>query len=109
MKRLSIPTLPPREWVDKDYVLLHACFTVLVDYIEKEDPAGVVDYWDGTSQEAANAWQEMQALYRYWTKERPLLQDAVDSSVDLDDELVLYGKDNEMLHRLINVRSYMWT
>ena len=64
------------EWCDKDRVMLYACFQLLVDFIEKEKPQTIVDYKHEPTQR--KEWQEMQALYHYWKKDRPKLQRKVD-------------------------------
>lgn len=37
MKILKIHTLD-KGWCDKDYIMLHAAFQILVDFVEKEKP-----------------------------------------------------------------------
>jgi hypothetical protein len=51
------------EWCDKDQVLLFACFQILVDFIEKEEPQKIVDY--KSDKEHKRQWKELQTLYRY--------------------------------------------
>lgn len=37
MRTLKINSLPPsKQWVDRDELMLHACFQILEDFIEKE-------------------------------------------------------------------------
>jgi len=37
MRNLKIHSLPSaKEWVDRDEIMLHACFQILVDFIDKE-------------------------------------------------------------------------
>ena len=60
------------EWCDKDQVLLLACFQILVDFIEKEEPQKIVDY--KSNKEHKRQWNELQTLYRYWKSERPRMQ-----------------------------------
>ena len=68
MKCLRIDTLE-KGWCDRDNVLLHAAFQVLVDFIEKEEPNKTIDWkWNKAHQKA---WKEMDELYHWWTKERP--------------------------------------
>lgn len=70
---LKITTIPRNsEWWDKDAVLLHACFQILVDFIEKERPQRIVDY--NHDRKHRMEWKELQTLYRYWKKERPKLE-----------------------------------
>ena len=57
------------KWCDKDYVMLLACFQLLVDFVEKEKPQNIVDYVHDKNQRLQ--WREIQALYKYWKKDRP--------------------------------------
>ena len=41
MKVLKIHTLE-KGWCDKDYVMIHAVFQILVDFIEQEKPDQIV-------------------------------------------------------------------
>ena len=75
MKILKIHTLE-KGWCDKDRVLLHAAFQLLVDFVEKERPAEIVDW--NADKKHADAWKEIQALYRWWTQKRPARKDPLD-------------------------------
>lgn len=56
-------------WCDKDYVLLHAAFQILVDFVEQEKPDKIVDWsWDAPHRKA---WREISDLYTWWKKIRP--------------------------------------
>lgn len=59
-------------WCDKDQVMLFACFQLLVDFLEKEKPQAHVDYQHDKAQR--KQWKELQALYRYWKRDRPKLE-----------------------------------
>ncbi len=77
MKVLKIQSLP-KGWCDKDKVLLHACFQLLVDYVEKEK--GLSGHIDWTFDEAhANTAREIRSLYHWWTKSRPNRKDPIDA------------------------------
>jgi hypothetical protein len=67
------------EWCDKDRVLLYACFQILVDFIEKERPQTIVDYKHDP--EHRRQWKELQAIYRYWKKDRPRLERESDKAL----------------------------
>lgn len=132
--RVEIRTLSP-EWCDADARLLHAAFEILRGVIEDEEifemnsPEGDLDDPDSW----AFALQEMRDLWHWWTVERPAReaeyerrldrwyrlrfeQDASEEVVDLaskmlrkmDDE-IRSAEDDEMLHRLINIRTALWT
>lgn len=169
-------TIPQGEYVrtgltpgyyDTDELLLHTCFTLLVDFVEVELPATASPAGNGSPRSAtevlsliikeaaehspdeAACWTELNNLYQWWTKERPSRPNPDDSSglflfceallsktrgrsffdlvksgdIDAGEkrelaELVeksdrVYreyaNEDEEMLHRLVKVRSFMWT
>lgn len=58
-----------RKWHDKDEVLLHAAFQLLLDFIEQEEPATFIDWNTSTSEK--QAWREIKSLYRWWKIRRP--------------------------------------
>ena len=60
---------PRSRWCDKDHVMLHACFQLLVDFLEQEKPQKIVDY--SHDRRHRETWKELQTLYRYWKIERP--------------------------------------
>lgn len=68
---LKISTLP-WTWVDRDHILLHAMFQVLVDFVEKENNPGIVCWECDLSHWVA--WEEIMDLYHWW-KYDPLAQD----------------------------------
>lgn len=68
MKILKIDTLD-KGWSDKDRVMLHAAFQLLVDFVEKERPGQIVGWNSGP--EHKHAWKEIRALYKWWTRTRP--------------------------------------
>lgn len=77
MKRKLIISTLDRTWTDKDEVMLHACFQLLVDFIEKERAREVVDFW---SEFEGNAdFHVFDELYFWWTKIRPNRVDPFDS------------------------------
>ena len=44
MVKLKINTLRGGRWHDKDKILLHAAFQLLVDFVEQEQPAKLIDW-----------------------------------------------------------------
>ena len=142
MKYLKIETLD-KGWCDRDYILLHAAFQVLVDFIEKEKPDRIIDW--GANDEHRNAWREMRELFRWWKRVRPERKSPLDDKrlkvppmkfkeipgseyqelIEPDKrKYVKYyqamkkhaeleqkwdEEDQRNLHRLINVRQFMWT
>ena len=142
MKLLKIRTLE-RGWHDKDSVMLHATFQLLVDFVDKEKPDRVVD-WNADARHR-RAWKDIRSLYEWWTRKRPSRRSPLDAK-DLKRppmrwkkapgskcrQLVKYDKkkyaaydsalkkhlrlkakweeeDQRFLHRLIDVRRYLWT
>jgi len=142
MKILKIHTLD-KGWCDKDSVMLHAAFQLLVDFMEQEKPDRIVD-WNGDSLHK-KAWKEIRFLYRWWTETRPARRDPLDArglkkpsmrwrKVTGSDcrQLVAYDKkkypeyeralneqmrlekewedeDRKNLHRLVEIRGFLWT
>lgn len=133
-------TLEPN-YHDPRELILHAAMDILADFVEFETTRGHVD-WDGSSDVHAAAWKEMNEIYTWWTKERPVREEIFDKAnpypedslnapfmwkVDEDYEKTGYKlawdivadlhnlqeikwdeEDAEYLHRLINVRLFMW-
>jgi hypothetical protein len=67
MKVLKIHTLE-KGWCDKDYVMLHAVFQLLVDFIDQEKPDQIVDW--NSDPKHKHAWKEIRSLYRWWSQTR---------------------------------------
>ena len=83
------------EWCDKDGVMLHACFQLLVDVIEKERLFECDIDWEH-SEKVRLEKQEVLAVYNWWLGYR----------ITRDNEDI--ELENEMLIRLINIRSILW-
>jgi hypothetical protein len=134
MKTLKIRTLDSG-YSDPREVILHAAFQCLVDLFE-EHMFTMIDWrWND---DISKVYDEMQALYRWWIMERPNRAkksplDAYDGpkpsmdggffrfegddlkgwreACDAENafERACNEEDKEMLHRLINIREYLWT
>lgn len=63
MKTLKIQTLD-KQWHDRDEILLHAAFQVLVDFIESEQPDRTIDW--NADELHKGAWKEIKSLYKWW-------------------------------------------
>jgi hypothetical protein len=122
-------------WLDADWKIVYALMNILVDFIENEHkyvPTKEEAESDPSFKSQLDAYNEMMAIYRFWTVEQyemnakaTELQDAWWScrrnrSLDDEESRKLYdamneydamrdAKLNEMLHRLIDVRGSMWT
>lgn len=93
MRILKIHSLPnSKQWIDRDHVMLHACFQILEDCVEKENVDTHCDY-----EENKDFVDEVRLLYKWWLKRKN------DESFDNDDE------DDEMLNRLMKIRGLLWT
>jgi hypothetical protein len=139
---LKIQTLD-KGWHDKDEVLLHAAFQLLVDFIEKEHPDKYTDW--NADELHRHAWKEIRNLYKWWKETRPARRSPVDSKklkkppfkfkkipdsenyqlVEPDKkkyapyyralekhrrlEEKWYEEDQRNLHRLIEIRGFLWT
>lgn len=91
MRHLKIQTLPSsKHWVDSDIVMLHACFQLLKNVVEKEKILEV------TNKEYKKYYDEILFLYEWWEKK-------VESDYEDDEEA------DEMLLRLIKIRNFLWT
>lgn len=91
MRYLKICSLPSnKEWVDRDEIMLHSCFQILKDCVEKEKVDTHCDY--NAHKEFVD---EVRFLYNWWEKRT--------KDISLDKE------DDEMLLRLFEIRKSLWT
>lgn len=140
--KLTIPTLG-RGWHDRDEILLHAAFQLLVEFIEQEHPDKAID-WNHDDLHR-HAWKEIKSLYRWWKEQRPARCSPLDDKklarpplmskkvpgtdfsqvVEPDKkqyaayyralkqharlEAKWYEEDQLNLHRLIEIRGFLWT
>ena len=95
--KLQIESLD-NDWHDKDEVLLHACFQLLKDCIEKEDLFNDGRDWSYD----AKAKKELKTLYAWWKRRAQM-----EETFDKDDKQ--YQEDDLMLQRLIKIRWKLWT
>ena len=93
MRILKITSLPPTKdsWVDRDMIMLHSCFQLLVDFVEKEDGLNQSDY-----EFYKETVDELKYLYDWWQENK--------ESVSIDDDVA-----DKHLIRLINKRGFLWT
>ena len=93
-------------YYDKDHLMIHACFTLLVQFVEKEQPY----YYDDPPMESDPEWDpkhykektEIMELYNWW-KNRPK------GEHNYENSLAAHEEDQRQLHRLIDIRPRMWT
>lgn len=136
---LTIHTLPgqkfsktKKQWKicyhDKDNLLLHASFQILVDFMQKENPKSMD--WN-SSRETKRAWREITRLYAWYTEERPQRPDIWEvfyrkfededwDSIPLELKVCVakkqgeldrewYKEDTQNLIALMRVRKHLWT
>lgn len=83
--------------------MLHACFQLLTDCIEKE---GLLAHWDWPADNRVDVKTELETLYTWW-KQR-VKRDQADG-IDWIWTPEQREEDNTMLIRLVKVRGYLWT
>ncbi len=101
---LNIKTLSV-DWCDKDVVLLHACFQVLTDCIEKENLLEAHANWD-TDETLKPVKEEIEFLYHWWKDRREIEDNGEAGEIWTEKQ---YEIDTEMLIRLIKIREFLWT
>ena len=107
-------SLPPT-WNDRDQLLLHAAFQCLIDFIDNEKPWGFSASHNEINEAYAvdgyicyslttvmvntdkiiKDWDTIKVLYAWWNLRK--------------DDYGSTSEDNKMLHKLIEIREYMWT
>jgi hypothetical protein len=95
MRNLKIESLAAvtEAWIDKDEIMLHACFQILKDYVEKEHGDTHCAY--DTHKEFID---EVRFLYQWWIKR--IKKITSDQQIEEDDL---------MLIRLMKIRGALWT
>lgn len=80
-----------KTWIDRDHIMLHACFQILQDCVEKERVDTCCDY-----ESHKHFVDEVRTLYNWWLKRK------INESFNNDE-------DHNMLDRLMKIRSSLWT
>jgi len=99
MRHLKIESLPnAKTWLDRDEIMLHACFQILQDFIDKEQGDTHCDY------EAHKDFvDEVRFLYNWWQIRKSdefAIQDILIDNFEEDDEMII---------RLMKIRGSLWT
>jgi len=95
MRTLKINSLPSsKDWIDRDMIMLHACFQILTDCIEKEKVDTHCNY--KTHKKFVD---EVRFLYQWWNK-RIIKEESSEEQMKEDDK---------MLIRLMKIRRCLWT
>ena len=139
---LKIQSLDSR-WHDKDEVLLHAAFQLLVDFIEHEQPGKYINW--NANELHKQVWREINSLHKWWKDKRSARRSPLDDKklaipplkfkkipdsqmyemVEPDKKKYVayyralrqhaqleqkwYEEDQRNLHRLIEIRGFLWT
>lgn len=99
MRILKIKSLPKsKTWVDRDTVMLHACFQILEDCVELEKVDEHVNY-----DAHKDFVDEVRFLYQWWQKRK------IDEYISDIDDMEQMKEDEEMLIRLMKIRCQLWT
>jgi len=85
MRVLEISSLPSERWTDSDFIMLHACFQILQDCVEKEKVDTDCNY-----EAHKELVDEIRFLYNWWLVRK---------------EVVFRDDDDIMLNRLIKIRT----
>ena len=85
MRILEISSLPSKQWTDSDFIMLHACFQILQDCVEKEKVDTDCNY-----EAHKELVDEIRFLYNWWLVRK---------------EVVFRDDDDIMLNRLIKIRT----
>lgn len=94
MRYLKINSLPSsKDWVDRDEIMLHACFQILEDCVDKENVDTHCNY-----ESNKDFVDEVRFLYKWWKERKE--KECNDNQMDEDDE---------MLFRLMKIRTALWT
>ncbi len=75
MKYLKIHTLE-KGWCDRDEIMLHAVFQILVDFMEQEKPDEIVAW--NSDETHQRVWKEIRSLYGWWKNRRPVRKNPLD-------------------------------
>lgn len=94
MRIIRIDSLPnAKQWIDRDVVMLHACFQILQDCVEKEQVDTHCNY-----EYHKDFVDEVRFLYNWW-------MDYKHKDGGLDN----HKEEDEMLSRLMKIRTSLWT
>jgi len=94
MRFLKIESLPSAKvWIDADEIMLHSCFQILKNCVEKEKVDTHCNY--KTHKKFVD---EVRFLYEWWNKRLKS-----EHTYEQNEE------DNAMLLRLMKIRTTLWT
>jgi hypothetical protein len=88
-------------YYDKDTQMIHACFNLLVEFVDREQPWAYCQDLDASSLKEKN---EIMGLYNWWKLRRDR-----EDHVDYEESDRLHEEDQRQLHKLIDLRPRLWT
>lgn len=89
LKIESLPKVTSNTWIDRDEIMLHACFQILKDCVDKE---GVDTHCNYESNK--EFVDEVRFLYQWWEARK--------------NGGPYWEEDDEMLIRLMKIRTQLW-
>lgn len=117
-------------YVDADYQILYACFTILTKFVERGKPERQISYIkeylvkNETLHCSINdyknkllAYEEILILYKWWNIERPALLQNINNALKIKDKNYneyrllseqLTKDERNAIKRLADVRNYLW-
>lgn len=132
MRYLKLPSLPSKKdtpWIEYDVMILHTVFELFVDFCENDYTISKLEEWtsyipnleEETEMDIASCskqqeWaKEVLEIYK-WVKLRQQYLYPVDGVKPGDNLAIWYladedtqvAKENEMLIKIINMRSSLW-
>lgn len=103
-------TMPWHTWTDRDMLLPHVMFELLVQFVELEKPD---EHFDLSSLPDARKkeWEKLFATYHWWRYFFvPFYLREREGKLTADDDVVaVYSELTRRCHDLIDVRHLMWT
>lgn len=94
MRILKINSLASsKTWIDRDEIMLHACFQILQDCVEKEKVDTHCNY-----ESHKDFVDEVRFLYKWWNKRK-----------EKNCSHEQHKEDDKMLIRLMKIRTTLWT
>ena len=92
-------------WCDKDNVMLHVCFQILSDAVEKDNLVNKLS--EETESWYIDARHEVMELYNWWQSRKN--EETKRFSMSGEEDHDTYLMENTMLKKLIDIRIYCWT
>jgi len=101
-------TMPWHTWTDRDFLLPHVMFELLVRFVEEEKPEEHFEIKDSANREL---WEKLFATYHWWKNEFVpyYSRERKGELTEADDAIKMYQELSRRCHDLIDVKHLMWT